>query len=241
MNEKIYTDFEDYINDEMSVDEKINFENQLQKDASLSESFKLYKETTLFAAQKFSAERTDFQNNLNKISDGQNIKIHSQKSKVISLRTALLAIAAVFVLFFSLQLFQNNTPEYLQYNQHDKAAFVERGNIIESLKLAQDAYNAKKYKEAIEHFEVVLKEYPRPAVQYFYAISLLEDNRFLDSELVLNKLIKGQSTYKNTASWYLALSKLKQKDYKACKTVLLTIPEDYEDYDRVRELLKKLE
>lgn len=241
MKEQDYIDFENYINNKMISEEKLAFEAKLQNEPDFKENFKLYKETTEFASHKFSAERTAFQENIKAISTTKNSNEKPNKSKVISLRNMIYAVAAVFVLFFGIQLFQNNTPEYLDYNQHENATFVERGNIIEALKLAQDAFNAKNYKQAIIQFEIVLKEYPRPAVQYFYAISLLEENRFADSELVLNQLIKGKSIYKNTASWYLALSKLKQKEYVACKTVLLTIPEDYEDYDKVKELLSKLD
>ena len=56
----------------------------------------------------------------------------------------------------------------------------------------------------------------------------------------LNEIIKGNSAYKNTATWYLALSKLKQEDYDSCKSILLQIPNDYEDYDQVKILLDEL-
>ena len=39
----------------------------------------------------------------------------------------------------------------------------------------------------------------------------------------------------------LALSKLKQKDYEACKQILESISEDYEGYDQVEELLHQLD
>lgn len=241
MKEQTYIEFESYINNEMTSEEKTIFEIKLQNEPDLKENLDLYKETTDFASHKFSTERNAFQENLKVISAIKSSETKNKNSKIISLRNMIYAVAAVFVLFFGIQLFQNNTPEYFEYNQHENATFVERGNVIEALKLAQDAFNTKDYKQAIIQFEIVLKEYPRPAVQYFYAISLLEENRFADSELVLNQLIKGKTIYKNTATWYLALSKLKQKEYVACKTVLLTIPEDYEDYDKVKELLGKLD
>ena len=59
--------------------------------------------------------------------------------------------------------------------------------------------------------------------------------------VVFQELKSGNSIYKNKAIWNLALSKLKQKDYKSCKEILLTIPADYENYDQVQELLQELD
>ena len=241
MNEELYISFENYLSNALSVEEKIAFENQLQNDSNFKDQFEIYKESNQFLKTKFSPETVAFKENLKLIAKESFKENKPKKGKVIQLKTFIYAIAAVFVLFFGLQIFQDSTPEYGDYNQHEQANFIERGNTIQSLKLAQEAFNNKKYKVAIVNFELVLKEYPRPEIKYFYAISLLEDNRFADSELVLNDIIKGKSIYTNTATWYLALSKLKQKDYKSCKEILLTIPTDYENYNQVEKLLKILD
>ena len=107
--------------------------------------------------------------------------------------------------------------------------------------MAQDAFNAQKYKTAIPHFEAVLKANKSPEIQYFYAVSLLEDNQFQKAETNLLELKSGTSIYKNKATWYLALSKLKQEDYDSCKIILQSIPDDFEDYDQVQELLNDLD
>ena len=240
MEENIYIAFESYLNNEMSTEEKNIFETRLKNDINFSKNFDDYKETTLFVSHKFSTDRAFFKDNLKSIASGFFEEEKPKKSKVVQLRTFVYAIAAAFVLFFGIQLFQNNGPEYGDFNQHENANFVERGDIVKSLKLAQDAFNAKNYKEAIKYFEMVIKEYPRPEVNYFYAISLLEDNQYAKSELVLDEIIKGNSVYKNTATWYLALSKLKQKDYTSCESILFQIPNDYEDYDQVKILLNEL-
>lgn len=38
----------------------------------------------------------------------------------------------------------------------------------------------------------------------------------------------------------MALSKLKRADYEACKAILQTISQNYEDYDEVEKLLEEL-
>jgi TolA-binding protein len=240
MNEALYLTFENYLSNEISAEEKIHFELQLQNDADIKEKFEIYKENVKFLETKFSKESEAFQKNVKKIVTNSEVDATPKKGKVFQMRNIFYAVAAVFLVFFSITLFSESNPEYSDYSNHEKAYFTERGDIIKSLKTAQDAFNNKKYKEAIKNFEVVIKEYPRPEVKYFYAIALIEDARYNDADVVLNDIIKGNSVYKNTATWYLALSKLKQKEYAACKSILLMIPNDYEDYTQVEKLLKEL-
>ena len=240
MQEDLYIDFDNYLNNEMTLAEREVFEKKLENNIVFSETFQLYKETNAFVSHKFSLERKDFKDNIKSIAKDNLTAEKPKKSKVINLRTTFYAIAAVLVMFIGITFFQNNTPEYSDFNQHENASFTERGDVLKNLKLAQDAFNNKNYKEAIVNFEIVLKEYPRPEVKYFYAISLLEDNQFAKSELVLTEIIYGKSLYKNTATWYLALSKLKQKQYKLSQDILESIPKDYEDYDQVLDLLEQL-
>lgn len=238
MNEEVYIKFENYLSNQLSLDEKTAFEKQLQTDADLREKFEIFKETNQFLQHKFSSQTADFKANLKSISDEN----FSKKPKVIAFKPWYFAVAASVALFMGMLFFmQNNNPKFEDYNQYETATFTERGNIIKDLKQAQDAFNAKKYAEAIPLFESVLKSYPRPEIQYFYGISLLEESRFQDCEKVFNVLKSGNSIYKYNAVLGLALSKLKQKDYKSCKEVLLTIPPDFESYNRVQKLLKELD
>ena len=69
----------------------------------------------------------------------------------------------------------------------------------------------------------------------------MENNQIKQAEAEFNQIKSGNSVYKNKAIYALALAKLKQKDYKSCKEILLEIPSDYEYYDKVQELLDKLD
>ena len=245
MNEEQYISFESYLTDEMSNEDKLLFEQKLQNDAQFNESFELYKETTQLLETKFSSETASFKDNLKTISksnfDATTSSETKNKSKVISFRTWQYAVAASIALFIGVVFFmQNGTPNYNDYNQFEEANFTERGGIIKNLKLAQEAFNAKDYKKAIPLFETVLKDYQRPEVEYFYGISLLEDNRILEAEVVFVKLRMGKSIYKDKATWSLALSKLKQKKYEECKKYLNELPIDAEDYEKAQNLVKKL-
>ena len=72
-------------------------------------------------------------------------------------------------------------------------------------------------------------------------LSLMQLNKFDTADSLLIGLSKGQSAYKNKGTWYLALSKLKQKEYDDCVELLKTIPEEAEDYRAAQKLIKKLD
>ncbi len=238
MKEQNYFDFENYLTNEMSNDEKVIFENKLLKDSDFNNNFQNYIETSAFLQNKFSIETESFKQNLKSISK-DNLSINKIKNrKVISLKSKYFAIAASLILFFGIfYVYQIHTPSYIDYNQHENASFTERGTIINSLKAAQSAFNAKKYREALPLFEIVLKEYNKPEINYFYAICLIETENYVKAEDVLLSLKQGKSIYKNRATWYLALMRLKQKNNDDCKMFLKQIPVDAEDYAKAQELL----
>ena len=240
MNEERYILFENYLSNELSAEEKTDFEKQLSEDPEFASAFEIFKELNLHLQNKFGNEQElkAFKKNLKSISKEH---FKSKKPKVVGLKPWQYAIAASIAILVGLFVFQNINPSFEDYNNPEMATFIERGDVNENLKLAQDAFNAKNYKAAIPYFEVVLNSTKSPEIQYFYAISLLEENQFQKAETNLSELKSGTSIYKNKATWYLALSKLKQKEYKSCKEILLTIPEDFEDYDQVQELLNELE
>ena len=240
MNEERNILFDQYLQNELSEDDTIKFEKQLSEDSELASAFEIFKELNLHLENKFgnATELNDFKKNLKSISKSH---FKPKKAKIVALKPWQYAIAASVAVLVGLFFFQNINPSFEDYNQPESAYFTERGEVNDNLKLAQDAFNAKNYKAAIPHFEVVLKEKKSPEIQYFYAISLLEDSQFQKAETNLSELKSSNSVYKNNAIWYLALSKLKQKDYKSCKEILLTISDDYEDYDQVQQLLNELD
>ena len=240
MNEERYILFGQYLENELSAEEKTDFEKQLAEDQEFASAFEIFKELNLHLENKFGNEKElkAFKKNLKSVSK-QHFK--TKKSKVVAFKPWQYAIAASIAILVGLFVFQNINPSFDDYNNPEIATFVERGDINENLKLAQDAFNAKNYKAAILHFETILKESKSPEIQYFYAVSLLENDEFQKADTNLLELQSGTSVYKNKATWYLALSKLKQKEYDSCKAILQTIPDDYEDYDQVQELLNELD
>jgi tetratricopeptide (TPR) repeat protein len=242
MNEELYIVFENYLTNQLSEKDKIDFENQLQNDASIREKFRIYQNWTNYLENKFDSKTIDFKKNLETISKSNFTENKKSETKVISFKPYYFAIAASIVLVIGTWfMMQNSMPNYNDYNQHEEAYFTERGDVIESLKLAQDAFNIKNYPEAITNFEIVLKSHKRPEIEFYYAISLLEVDKFTESEAIFSNLKSGTSIYKDKSTWYLALSNLKQKKYEETKEFLKQIPEDAEDYAKAEKLLDELD
>ncbi len=240
MNEERHIVFDQYLENELSNEDRAKFEKQLSEDQEFDSAFETFKELNFYLENKFgnANELNAFKKNLKSISKKH---FKTKKPKVVAFKPWQYAIAASVAVLVGFFFFQNSNPAFEEYDNPESTYFTERGEGNESLKLAQDAFNARNYKNAISNFELVLKENKSPEIQYFYAVSLLEDNQFQKAESNLSDLKSGSSIYKNKATWYLALSKLKQKEYKSCKEILLTIPEDFEDYDQVQQLINDLE
>jgi len=241
MNEERYLLFDQYLQGEMTVEERNNFEKEVSGNPEFAAEFRTFKEVQVQLQNKFGhvQEREAFKENLSVISDEH---FNKNKPKLVLMRPWYYAAAASVVILFGLFFFNQNTkPDFADYNQQEYAYLTERGNVQEELKQAEEAFNSKKYKAAIPLFESILKENKTPEIQYYYGIALLEEDQFSKSEAVFNELKSGTSVYSEKALWYLALSKLKQKDYKASKQILQTISQDYEDYDKVQKLLNALD
>jgi len=239
MNEERYILFDQYLQGEMTVEEKDNFEKQLSEDHEFSSEFETFKEVQLRLKTKFEfeEEREAFKANLTTISDTH---FNTSKPKVVVMRPWYLAAAASVIILFGLFFFDYNNPSFADYDNPETASFVERGDTDTALIGAQTAFNDGKYAAAIPLFEEILKENKTPEIQYFYGVSLLEESKYPKAESVFSELRSGTSAYKDKATWSLALSKLKQKKYTECKEILETISQDYENYDDVEKLLDEL-
>ena len=241
MNEERYLLFDQYLQGELTIEERNSFEKEVSENPEFAAEFRTFKEVMVELQNKFGhvQEREAFKENLSDISDKH---FNKNKPKVVKLKPWYYAAAASAAILFGLFFFNHNSdPNFEDFNQPEQAYFTERGDAALELKQAEEAFNSKNYKKAILLFETILKENKSAEIHYFYGIALLEENQFIKAESVFNELKSGTSVYKNKAVWNLALSKLKQKDYKASKEILLTIPSDFEHYDKVEELLKELD
>jgi tetratricopeptide (TPR) repeat protein len=240
MNEEMYLLFENFLDGQLSNEERLDFEEKLKKDLEFQNDFEMYKETSAYLKNKFDSDTIAFKQSLKSISKNHDLDAQKKEIKIFPTYTWYYVAASIVVLLGFWFFMQNGNPQYSDYSTHETAAFVERAEANPDIKMAEVAFNSKNYKEACVYLEKILKNNPSPEFQYFYAISLLEQNQFLKAETQLDTLKRSNTIYKEKAIWYLALSKLKQEKWDECKSYLNQIPETSEDYEKAQELLEKL-
>jgi len=243
MKDQDYILFEEYLSGRLSKDASDSFKNRLKVEKNLKQAFETYKELSGFLAHKFENEekQTSFQSNLKKVSDSYFNKKESTK-KVIRFKPwqyAIAASVAIFIGIYSYNLF--SIPTYGDFANYNEISLTVRGTQDELLNKAEISFNNKEFEEAANYFlQLLIVESNNQEFQLYKAISEIELNKFPEAEALLFEISKGNSVFKYKAIWYLALSKLKQKDYNTCKEILKTIPKDADDYKNAQKLLKKL-
>ena len=249
MEEQDYILFEDFLSGNLSKEDVSNFKARLQSDAAFKEAFNIYKDISNHLEHEIGNEEktADFKANLDSISHNYFSKLELEEVEAPSKKTFSiyqLAIAASIALLLGFFVFNQFSadPTYSDFANYDQISLTVRGENDELLKDAEEAFNSKNYKEAEVLFNKILKETPQNTeIELYKSITLIETNQYSEADELLKNISETTSIYTNKAKWYLALSKLKQEDFEACKAVLKNIPEDAEDYNQAQKLLKKLD
>lgn len=246
MQEQEYIQFDQYLLEELSTEERLDFEKRLESDTEFKKSFNTYKELSSFLENKFEneAETNAFKKNLENISNAhfnttETVATQPKKSKVF--RFAQLAMAASVAIFLGIFAFnQFSNPAYSDYNSHEPMT-VTRGNVKDLIE-ATKAFNNQEFEKAHGLLKKVLDNDPdNSEVRLYYAITNIELDNYKIADTDLNKLINGKSAYKDKALWYSALSRLKQRNIDATIVLLKQISEEADDYKKAQKLLDKLE
>jgi len=248
MQDQNYILFESYLSSELSDDEVADFETRLKTDLEFNQTFKTYKELSSFLEHKFENKDTSkaFQNNLEQISNAyfnKNEEVSESKKTTKTFQFYKYAIAACVVVLFGIFTFnQFSNAKFSDYNNYDSISLTVRGNQNELLQTAENAFNNKDFAKAEEAFKsLIANDKDNSELKLYRAIANIELDNFEISDSLLKDLSKGNSAYKYKATWYLALSKLKQKNNKASLEILKTIPEATDNYKDAQKLIDKLD
>ncbi len=248
MDDQNYIVFESYLLKELSKDETKAFEIRLDNDLEFNKAFVTYKELSSFLEHKFENKEAsaEFQENLKKISDthfNKTKEISERKTKSKTFNLFKYAIAASVVVMLGVFTFnQFSNPTYNDFNTHEAIQLTVRGDQNNLLSEAEKAFNTNDYAKAEEAFKRLIEADTDNSEWKFYrAIANIELNNFEVADGLLETLQKGNSAFKNKATWYLALSKLKQQKGNECLKVLKIIPEGADDYEEAQKLIKKLD
>ncbi|MFY7670129.1 tetratricopeptide repeat protein [Tenacibaculum sp. MEBiC06402] len=231
--------FENYLAGELSGEDLINFENSLQSNIEFKEDFEQYKEVHHSLENSFKSEKEleSFEKNLKNISTQYFNKETNQRS----FRWIYSAAASIAILLSVYLFYPSSEATYEEYIEYPTVNFVTRGSEQKNLIDAQNAFNDKNFDKAIELLSKALNEDPtNTELKLYQGFSFIEINRFQEAETVLKPISEGNTSYKYTAIWYLALSNLKQEKHSECKALLTQLPEEFTQFKKAQKLLQNL-
>lgn len=241
MNEEMYLSFDRYLAHEMPADERAAFESKLTSDEVFAEKFRLYQEVLEVVGPRYQREEQEiaFRKNLALIGHEEVVEKTGQTVKMSwYLWAAAASIALIGAFFFYTS---SSTPEYSAYAHYEPLALAERGHEDAAALKAQQAFNTQRYAEAVTAIDVLLEhDGKNDALKIYKGISLLELDHVAEANSLFTEVSNASSIYKDQALWMLALSALKQKDYKRCESFLKKIPAGSPEYEQAQDLLDKL-
>ena len=243
MKEDNYIAFDKYLTKKLTDTELKSFEDKLLSDTDFNHEFEIYKALESSLTSKFENEEHEkaLRDTLSSLGKKYIHTTNSTKkeSKVIALlRYRNLMVAASIALLVGFFLFNNGNPVYSDFSNHNALELVVRSENNEAIVKAEKAFNSKNYKKALQYL-TVLSNSSDIEVELYKGICYLELNIYVEADIIFDTISSGNSAFANTATWYKALSMLKQEQFEACKYVLQTIPESAEEYKQAKKLLSK--
>ncbi|OOQ59817.1 anti-sigma factor [Mucilaginibacter pedocola] len=231
-----------YVDGEMSAEERAEFELQMQADAELREYVAQYREANT-ALRRFLVPDSNAEA-LKQTLGSLNQQYFKPEAKVVSFGNYsrwLSAVAAVLILgIIVFNPFRRGL--YEEYNTATTMSVAERGDGAETnLEKAAAFYNNKEFTKAEG---LLAKEYTADTknslIAYYYALTLIEDKQEAKAREILQQLYNGESAFKYDAAYYVGLSYVKQKDNANAKVWLQKVAAGTSNYQKARELLGKL-
>ncbi|MBU2927897.1 tetratricopeptide repeat protein [Winogradskyella psychrotolerans] len=248
MEEQDYIQFEAFLAGNLSKDDLVAFNDRLHSDAQFKEAFEIFKDLNSNLEHQIANEREifDFKANLDVISSQHFNAIHDEdiiikpNPKSNFYKYAVAASVVILLGFFVFNQFGG--PKYEEYNNFDPISLTVRSTDNTNFSKAEQSFNNKNYEEAIRAFNAILEDdFTNLEIQLYKGIALVETNQFEEADIVLNKIMNGNTAYRNKAKWILALSYLKQDNTSESIKILKTIPKGTEDYVSAQKLLMELD
>ena len=246
MEESRYILFENYLYNELNATEKTAFESQLQTDVDFLQEFEIYKNLEASLSSKFNNEKEELDLRATLTNLGNEYvkeeEVAKKETKVISLfNYKSLMVAASIALLIGFFLMKDGNPVYGDFANHGTLEIVVRGENSEDIIDAEKAFNSQNYLDALQALKILSDAQPKDIeLQLYKGICHLELNNFTDADRIFEEISTGESAFSTKATWYKALSFLKQEKIAECKVELQKIPATAEEFKQAEKLLKKL-
>jgi len=240
MKDNVYEDFEDYLQNELTKEDREEFDKRLQEDEAFAASFSVYKEIEdqmrlRLADESKEEELVSTLSKLNKKHFKKGSSKPKQASSVPIRRIVQWAsgIAAGIGLYFAVSiLFFSGGPDARQMaDEYFAENFTKLGQTMggaeDSLQLGIVSYNAQDYEVAQTIFEDILQRDPlNSEAEKILGLTHLAKNEFDQALGYFENLASRNELYVNQGKFFQAMVLLKRGNT--------------EDLDLVEKLLKEV-
>jgi tetratricopeptide (TPR) repeat protein len=153
-------------------------------------------------------------------------------------------VIAVFVAIWSLLRPPLHERLYTEYGVYPKAELLLRGGgdvTAPDMKPVADAFNRGEYQNALDQLVLYLPNYPHDIeARLLIGLCYLELNKNEDARGAFQQIIRKPNAWSSEASWFLALSYLRENRRIECIRALGGIREDSDRYPQALELWEKI-
>jgi tetratricopeptide (TPR) repeat protein len=227
--------FDRYLNDELTFEEKVEFEHKLKNDPAFSAEFEDFKAMT---AGLRDLEIRTFKD---KLTHWEPTESEKKSAKIIRW-PLLVAVAALAVIGLILVNFLNSEPSAADlfasnFEPYDNVITV-RGE-VSTLDKGLEFYDQKKYTEAIEQFKTGTTD---ARAQFYLAESYLAVSDFKAAISGYETILTNAelSVFHEIATYHLALAYLGNEDVEGCKKILNSIKSESSYFTAAQDLLSDL-
>lgn len=240
-----FEQFEDYLANQLTADEKAVFEQRLKDDPEFAGAFQQYRsiQSDMQQWQQTEPGRMELRRTLQRITGQPTGKAVVRPMRWYLWRAAAMLIVAAMVWWLMLPSSKSNQKLYAEYASGETLSFT-RGNLTDSLweQAATRLYD-KQYREAavpLQHIISTRQDSLHVAALYLGYCYMLSDQDAL-AEKIFDTIPVQQGEAGDKLRWYKALLYLKTGREQLCRENLSVIASSSGDYvGKAKELMKAL-
>lgn len=243
MNEEDYKLLDQYLQDELSGDQKAALLERLKSDEALAEALEERQQMQTYLRTQ--AQQPGLEEAMKNLGSTYFSPAESQAKIVLigrrqwSLGLGIAAAIALVLLFWN-PFAPDNL--YNTYADHPPLALIEKGDAQVLAQEAEVAYQDGDFAKAYSLLnELTDLSSANVQLQLALGISALETGRTTKARQMFEELAEGKSALRNYGRWYLALSYLKTEEFAQAKIELQKLDNsDPALYDKAVQLLEEL-
>jgi len=228
-----------YVEDELPAEERQQFEEDLQKDASLADEVALYRELRSVLQERLPADTG--LDALRGTLASMNAKYFGAKR--ISMTRWLTGMAAAASVILAVALLWPSRDYLERLGRTEMISTTERGGNADSLLQQASVYfNQQQFDKALPLLDRAVKEDSSSQLALFYrGVAAWHTGAVDGARKDLERVYKGGSLLQYEAAFYIALGYAGQKNKATAKEWLNKIPEGTPVSEKAKELGRKLE